>query len=1515
MKSLSSLWRIAVVAFGLCSANASQDAILVFNELMYHPSDDDAGGEWIELRNLNGVDVDISHWALEGAVNYDFPVGTVVLGNSFIVVAADPGKVPDALGPFTGRLDDDGEELRLVNNSNRVMCILDYNDAGKWPVAPDGSGVTLAKREVDSLATNGENWTWSAEMGGTPGAENFPSGVPARPLQFNEVPAADPEVFWLELASLASEATNLEGYRIRSSAGGDDYSFGGLMLEPGQLTSVDRAALGFEAISQGDRFYLMSADGGAVLDAVRLRGRARARFPDGSGPWLVPSVTTINEANVVTLQEDIVMTEIMYHYRPTYENETEGQAYADNSEEWIELFNRGTAAVDLTGWSFGDGIRFDFPDGTMLAPGAYLVVSNDAATLSAKHPGVAVLGDFKGVLGNRSDEILLEDAAGNPADVVAYFDGGAWPEDADGRGSSLELIDVRADNSLPGSWAASDESTKSEWKEYRYSGTPTRPPGTNFPRQWDEFILGLLDDGECLLDDVSVIEDPNGAKKQFLRNGKFAGSLFASDPERNWRFLGTHGSHDRTRVIDDAADENNTVLHLVATGATEHMHNHVETTLVSGAEVSTSTEYEISFRAKWIKGSPQLNTRLYFNYLPRTTILAMPDKHGTPGAANSIQQENAGPAYQNLKHFPAVGLDGEPITITVHASDPDGIESMSLKWRDDDGDFESVPMSLTADGLYQGQIPGQPAKSLFGSFNETKIQFYVEGKDTTGATTWMPAAGPESRAMVPLEDDKPSEGPGHNLRIVMPEADADWLHTTTNVMSNHRMKCTVIYKEQEAFYDVGVRLKGSQRGRDKTVRAGFSLAFPSDNRFRGLHGIIAVDRSGAGDQFSQKEILVKHAINRFGDIPGMYDDLIHVIAPRDAHTGSAMLLMARYDAEYLDAQYENGSDGRMYEYELIYFPTSTVGGDEGLKRPNPDSVTGVNHRDLGDDKETYRWHYLNEGNRAADDYSSLIPMLKTFGMPRGDEYYQRLNEQLDVDQWLRSYAAQSLYGIGDNYSTGSQHNMVIYIRPSDDKALYFPWDMDFTFSRGARDSIDPNTDMRKMIGDPLHERSFYQQMFEMVETTFNKAYMERWADHYASFLPRESFGSFVNYIDTRSNFVETEIRKDFPKVPFKITNGGNGENFSTDMATITLEGEGWIDVAAIRVGDTEYEPTWVGRTNWELTIPLALGENVIELQGLDLNGGVGSIFSPIGDDKITITNTGALEAASADNLVVSEIMYHPADASEAEIAAGFTNRDDFEFIELQNIGANTIDLSGVRFTKGIDFDFTETTLEAGAFAVLVSDPAAFEQRYGDVVIVSGTYQNRLRNSGESLRLRAVDETIIKEFSYEDSDPWPKEADGDGFSLILADTAANGDPSVPTNWRTSSKAGGTPGTAESPAAPIESLTDWLATRGGDANADPNNDGIPLLLDYALGTDLSSKAATTLLPTVDSATALTYRKRDGTTLTYQLQSSNDLQDWEDITPETQTSTSNGDGTTNLTVVISTAPAQYLRLQVTP
>ena len=146
-------------------------------------------------------------------------------------------------------------------------------------------------------------------------------------------------------------------------------------------------------------------------------------------------------------QTDVVITEIMYQ-----------PAGAEETLEFVEILNPTGAAIDLTGYSFTDGITFDFPAGTTLAAGEYLVVVKDAQAFASAYPAVAnFLGDFAGQLRNSGENLALSKLDGGSlviVDSVDYNDGGKWPGEADGSGASLELIHPNLNNNIPEAWAA-----------------------------------------------------------------------------------------------------------------------------------------------------------------------------------------------------------------------------------------------------------------------------------------------------------------------------------------------------------------------------------------------------------------------------------------------------------------------------------------------------------------------------------------------------------------------------------------------------------------------------------------------------------------------------------------------------------------------------------------------------------------------------------------------------------------------------------------------------------------------------------------------------------------------------------------------------------------------------------------------------------------------------------------------------------------------------------------------------
>ena len=201
------------------------------------------------------------------------------------------------------------------------------------------------------------------------------------------------------------------------------------------------------------------------------------------------------------------------------------------------------------------------------------------------------------------------------------------------------------------------------------------------------------------------------------------------------------------------------------------------------------------------------------------------------------------------------------------------------------------------------------------------------------------------------------------------------------------------------------------------------------------------------------------------------------------------------------------------------------------------------------------------------------------------------------------------------------------------------------------------------------------------------------------------------------------------------------------------------------------------------------------------------------------------------NLAISEFLYKPSPATDAEIALGFAT-SDFEWIELQNLSASPLVLTSLRFTKGVDFDFEpDTTIPANGTALLVQNRAAFESRYGQGLNILGTFApNNLSNAGEQLKLSIGAGTAIHDLTYDDSAPWPVEADQGGISLVLINPSSAPDHSLPENWTASTTLGGTPGSGSDP------YTAWKLGNGVTSDLeDLDHDQIPALLEFILLSD--------------------------------------------------------------------------------
>ena len=148
--------------------------------------------------------------------------------------------------------------------------------------------------------------------------------------------------------------------------------------------------------------------------------------------------------------------------------------------------------------------------------------------------------------------------------------------------------------------------------------------------------------------------------------------------------------------------------------------------------------------------------------------------------------------------------------------------------------------------------------------------------------------------------------------------------------------------------------------------------------------------------------------------------------------------------------------------------------------------------------------------------------------------------------------------------------------------------------------------------------------------------------------------------------------------------------------------------------------------------------------------------------------------ASPDNIIINELMYHPA-----------SDLDNDDYIELYNPTGNTIDISGWCFTAGITGCFADgTTVGANQYIVAAKSTAQAFTTYS--ITASLQYGGNLSNGGETVTLTDDSSVVVDTLTYSDSSPWPSSPDGSGPSLELKDP--NLDNSLPSSWSASIEPG-------------------------------------------------------------------------------------------------------------------------------
>jgi len=1049
-----------------------------------------------------------------------------------------------------------------------------------------------------------------------------PVVVPTTRLLINELLAnsdAPPGTDWIELYNPGPVAVNIGNFYL--SDGRFDllqYKIpDGIVLQPGDFWAVREgtppSGLPFALSYAGETIFLTEATSGPtplrVADAVRFQQSeadvTAGRFPDGADNLQALSAATYGTGNAQPWIRDIVINEIMYHH-----------GSRDERYEYVELHNKGASTVSLDGWSFTDGISYDFDESsevTEIPAGGYLVVAKDPELIETVYDnltiGLNLVGPYDGELNDHSERLRLSYPYEDPethdvnmitVDEVTYYDGGRWPKWADGQGASMELRDPRSNNNLPNAWADSDETGKADWEQFSFYISGSDPSYTQ--GSITTFGLMLLNRGEVLLDDLEVVL--SGANR-LSNNGFESGTS-------SWRRL---GNHVRSYVTTEDSHSGSRCLHLVATGHGDPGANRVNQTISS---VTAST---VTFRgwARWLRGTKHMLLRTTRERAPvqpprpsHSFELTMPMNLGTPGAQNTAFVSNRGPEISGVRHEPVLPAGNEPIVVTARVTDNDDVGSVTLYYRsggfpmftsaamlDDGADNDLVAQ----DGIYTGTIPGASAGTM--------RSFYVEASDGSASTrfpTMLEASAdvPNRTCMVRVGDAQLTSVFA-TYRVWMSDQVVSTFGSRPN-LSNELMDCTFVYNDTDVFYNARIRLRGSPFIRsganwDVTGWNPWRIDFNADQKLRGREEI-NLDRTEGSSRGPLQERASYWFYRKMGLQYSSQEYIRPVVNGNSYHNYEDV---QKIDGDYVNSWYPEDNDGYIHKID-DYFEYTADG-------------TGFSNRDEGLNsgpliKETYRWNMEKRSHREDDDWDHLFDFASAMhtSSSNGAAYEAAIESAVHPYHFAAVLAIRHAEGDWDSYGYNRGKNNYFYYASEEDKWYLLPWDIDFTLGSGNGATTNlfqvggQFPEVSRFLNYSKYRNTYLLALGALVYGPWQTSYgtanppteFDIFLDDAADALAADGGdasrrGSIKSYVRDRRSYILGNY--DIPALVFEITTN-SGDDFCTSASIVTIAGIAPLDVEGIAVNGTPVTSIFMGGA-WEVDVAVGVGSNLLELQGLD----------------------------------------------------------------------------------------------------------------------------------------------------------------------------------------------------------------------------------------------------------------------------------------------------------------------------
>jgi spore coat protein H len=295
----------------------------------------------------------------------------------------------------------------------------------------------------------------------------------------------------------------------------------------------------------------------------------------------------------------------------------------------------------------------------------------------------------------------------------------------------------------------------------------------------------------------------------------------------------------------------------------------------------------------------------------------------------------------------------------------------------------------------------------------------------------------------------------------------------------------------QTFKDAAVRFKGnasymsSQRGLKRPFKIDLNK-FEKSAHFNGQTTLVL--NNNIMDASMIRET-VAYPLFRAAGLP----------ASRTGYAKVYLTVTGKHNREYLGLY-------TLVEYVDEEFLRKHFGNGDGLLLKPEGLQGGVQY--LGEEWDKYKARYDaksgEKGEQGKKARQHLIEFAKLVNNASDAEFNQKIGNYLDIDAFLRFLSVNVLTSNLDSI-LAMGHNYYFYLNPITNKFVFFPWDLDLSFSGfpmggSAEQQLDlsidhPHTGTNKLIERLLAmeavKKSYYNHLQALMKTTFKPELLEK----------------------------------------------------------------------------------------------------------------------------------------------------------------------------------------------------------------------------------------------------------------------------------------------------------------------------------------------------------------------------------------------------------------------------------------